>query len=93
MYNSEQGAKIYERSKGWLKSEASADDIDELRTALRYHEWRYYVQSDPVLTDKEYDQIFNQLKSIESAYPNLVTSDSPTQRAVSYTHLTLPTKA
>jgi len=83
MYNSERSAKIYEQSKGWLKSQASVDEIEEIREALRYHEWRYYVQSDPVLTDKEYDQLFLQLKNIESTNPNLVSPESPTQRVAS----------
>ena len=83
MYNSEKAAKIYEQSKDWLESSVSVDEIEDLRTALRYHEWKYYVQSDPVLTDTEYDRLYNQLKSIESAHPDLITPDSPTQRVAS----------
>ena len=83
MYNTEEAAYIYEQSKGWLKAPASVDQLEGLRTVLRYHEWKYYVQSDPVLTDIEYDQLYHQLKSIESAHPELITSDSPTQRVAS----------
>lgn len=83
MYNSEKAVKINEQSRGWLKSAVSVDEIEDLRAALRYHEWRYYVQSDPVLTDTEYDQLYNRLKSIESTHPALITPDSPTQRVAS----------
>jgi DNA ligase (NAD+) len=54
--------------------------IESLRHALRYHEWRYYVQNDPVLSDFEYDQLYKQLEALEAAHPALVTPDSPTQR-------------
>src|SRR5690606_15941088 len=47
---------------------------------IRYHDWRYYVQNDPVISDFEYDQIYKQLQAIEEQLPALVTPDSPTQR-------------
>ena len=52
----------------------------ELADLLRYHEWRYYVQDDPVLGDKEYDELYKMLEGIEAAHPELVSPDSPTQR-------------
>jgi len=54
--------------------------LEDLRQVLRYHEWRYYVNNDPVLSDFEYDQLYKQLEALEAAHPQLVTSDSPTQR-------------
>ncbi len=55
-------------------------EVDALREALRYHEWRYYVLNDPLIADFEYDSLFSALKRIESDHPELVTPDSPTQR-------------
>ena len=55
-------SRIYEQSKEWLQSPPSVDQIDELRDVLRHHEWRYYVKSDPIISDVEYDQLFNYLK-------------------------------
>lgn len=52
----------------------------ELRAILNEHNHRYYVLNAPLITDFEYDQLFNELKSIEGDYPALITPDSPTQR-------------
>ncbi|MDO8368064.1 MAG: NAD-dependent DNA ligase LigA [Saprospiraceae bacterium] len=57
-----------------------AERAEDLRRVLRYHEWRYYVGNDPVISDFEYDQLYKQLQTIEAAHPQLVTPDSPTQR-------------
>jgi DNA ligase (NAD+) len=54
--------------------------IEALRDKIRYHEHRYYVLDDPELSDAEFDRLMNQLKALEAEHPELVTSDSPTQR-------------
>jgi DNA ligase (NAD+) len=54
--------------------------VEALREKLRYHEYRYYVLDDPEISDAEYDLLMRELKSLEEAHPELVTSDSPTQR-------------
>jgi DNA ligase (NAD+) len=63
---------------------ATAKDIqrkvDHLREKLRHHEHLYYVLDSPTLSDAEYDRLMNELKALEAAHPELVTSDSPTQR-------------
>ncbi|MFP4322296.1 MAG: NAD-dependent DNA ligase LigA [Anaerolineales bacterium] len=53
----------------------------QLRQALHDHSYRYYVLSDPVISDAEYDALYNELKALEDQYPDLITPDSPTQRA------------
>jgi DNA ligase (NAD+) len=52
----------------------------ELREVLDYHLYRYHVLDDPEITDAEYDALYDELVRIEEANPDLVTSDSPTQR-------------
>jgi DNA ligase (NAD+) len=52
----------------------------ELREALRYHAYRYYVLDDPEASDAEYDALLRQLIALEEANPALITPDSPTQR-------------
>jgi DNA ligase (NAD+) len=52
----------------------------ELREVLDYHLYRYHVLDDPEITDAEYDRLYDELVRLEEANPNLVTSDSPTQR-------------
>lgn len=53
----------------------------ELREQLHYHIYRYNVLSDPVISDAEYDALYNELRELEAAHPELITPDSPTQRA------------
>lgn len=54
--------------------------IEELRRQLEYHNWRYYVLDDPVITDGEYDRMLRELQSLEAAHPEYYAADSPTQR-------------
>ena len=52
----------------------------ELRAQLHHHAHRYYTLDDPEIPDAEYDKLFRELQTIEAAHPELLTSDSPTQR-------------
>ncbi len=54
---------------------------EELKRLIHYHNYRYYVLNDPIISDYEYDQLMRELKAIEEAHPEWVTPDSPTQRA------------
>lgn len=53
---------------------------ENLRAVIRYHDWRYYVLSEPLITDFDYDKLFRELKELEEQHPDLKTDDSPTQR-------------
>jgi DNA ligase (NAD+) len=55
-------------------------ELEDLRERIRYHNHRYYVLDDPEISDAEYDRIFKRLLELERQHPDLVTSDSPTQR-------------
>jgi DNA ligase (NAD+) len=55
---------------------------EELRGQLNYHAQRYYVQDAPEIPDAEYDRLFDELRALEAAYPELRTADSPTQRVI-----------
>ena len=57
-----------------------ADRIDELRRQIRHHEERYYVLNEPDIADAEFDALLKALEQLESENPDLVTTDSPTQR-------------
>jgi DNA ligase (NAD+) len=54
--------------------------VRQLREAIRHHEERYYVLNDPEVSDEEFDRLLHELERLEVEYPDLVTSDSPTQR-------------
>ncbi len=64
-----------------IKADAvSTKDIEELREVLRFHEYRYYIESDPLISDFEYDSLYKKLESLEKENPDLIVADSPTQR-------------
>lgn len=55
-------------------------DIEALRREIEAHDYLYYTQATQKITDQEYDRLFQRLKDLEAAHPELVTPDSPTQR-------------
>lgn len=57
--------------------------LDQLRETIRFHEYRYYVDNDPLIADVEFDKLFAALEMLEKQNPGLVTPDSPTQRVAS----------
>jgi DNA ligase (NAD+) len=54
--------------------------IEQLRSEIRDHDYRYYVLNQPVISDRQYDLLFSQLKELEDANPQFITEDSPTRR-------------
>jgi DNA ligase (NAD+) len=54
--------------------------IGVLRRDIEYHNYRYYVEDDPVISDEEYDRMFRELRELEQEHPELASPDSPTQR-------------
>lgn len=57
-----------------------ATHIEQLRQAIRYHQHRYYILEDPVLSDQEFDALFKELQTLEAEHPELRSTDSPTVR-------------
>lgn len=55
-------------------------EVDRLREKIRHHDFLYYVQDNPEISDAEYDGLFRRLEQIEREYPGLLVADSPTQR-------------
>ncbi|WP_312242328.1 NAD-dependent DNA ligase LigA [Pantoea sp.] len=56
------------------------DQLTELRTTLRHHEYLYHVMDAPEIPDAEYDRLMRELRALEEQHPELITPDSPTQR-------------
>ncbi len=82
MYTQVDEKRLYEQAKHLLSNDAGNAEVTiaQLREAILYADWKYYVQSEPVLADAEYDELFKKLKHLEQGHPELVTVDSPTQR-------------
>ncbi|MES2882010.1 MAG: NAD-dependent DNA ligase LigA [Bacteroidota bacterium] len=62
------------------ENNVTAKDADAISEVLRFHEQRYYVDNDPLISDFEYDLLYKQLESFEKENPELIKKDSPTQR-------------
>jgi DNA ligase (NAD+) len=60
--------------------EAARRRAEDLREAIRHHDYLYHVLDQPEISDAEYDKLYRELKRLEQDYPELVTPDSPTQR-------------
>ena len=73
----EKGKELIERS-GDLAFLST--HIEGLREVIRFHENRYYVMNDPLVSDLEFDQLYKALEKVEAAHPELIRADSPTQR-------------
>ena len=87
MYDKEQTKILQQQTTEWLASinainskEIIAANIESLRDILRFHEYRYYVQTDPLISDYEYDSLYKLLEKFEKEEPDFVTENSPTQR-------------
>lgn len=64
--------------------------IQYLKDEINKHNYNYYVNDNPTISDYEYDKLFAELKQIEAEHPELVTPDSPTQRVGSVSQRFLP---
>ncbi len=82
MYTTQDEQRLYTQAKALLNADDSnvEETVVQLREVLNYADWKYYVQSEPVLADFEYDTLFKKLQHLEEQYPEHVTGDSPTQR-------------
>jgi len=85
---------LYELSKTYLNGKQNPDEqiqIQDLVKVLHFHEWKYAVQNNPVISDKEYDTLYKMLEALEFKYPDQVQSNSPTQRVSSDLSSKFPT--
>lgn len=84
MYSSKETIGLQKTTDKLLKHVSNFDfdieDLEKLKAVLRFHEYRYYVQNDPLISDFEYDQLYKALEKIEKEHPDLITPNSPTQR-------------
>ena len=84
MYSKENSTALQKLTAKLLKEQSlsaiTKKEVEPLREVLRFHEHRYYILNDPLISDFEYDQLFKALEKIEKESPSLITSDSPTQR-------------
>ncbi len=86
MYSTEDQRRFFDLSKSLLgertlpEGDAAQAESLQLHELIRYHEWRYYILNEPILSDYEYDHLFKRLEAIEAENPALIIPESPTQR-------------
>jgi DNA ligase (NAD+) len=95
MYTDQATKALQKETAAFIKKNTgpgiTSKEIEELRTVLRFHEYRYYILNDPLISDFEYDQLFKALEKIEKENPKLITTDSPTQRVAKGLTKSFPT--
>lgn len=88
MYDTQAQKEFVQLSNHYLSLAKNGDalnleQLQELRKTVVFHEWRYYVLNDPIISDFEYDHLFKLIEATESNNPSWITPDSPTQRVSS----------
>src|ERR1700758_3134792 len=63
-----------------MNSADAGQRITELREQIHRHDYLYYVEARPEVSDAEYDRLMAELRALESEFPERITPDSPTQR-------------
>jgi DNA ligase (NAD+) len=79
MYNKDQILALQTLTKDFLQHPDNIE-LAKLKDILKFHEYQYYVASSPLISDYEYDLLYQQLLALEAASPSLITKDSPSQR-------------
>lgn len=83
MFKKSDTSSLLAKTKTYLsnaQTNYAADSVSELGDLIRFHEWCYYVNNQPVISDYEYDQLYKILERLEQEYPDQINPDSPTQR-------------
>lgn len=86
-YSTGQQQAYYEATKKYLGLHDDAplhkEDLRSLEDLVRFHEYRYYVLNDPLVSDFEYDRLYKMLEALEHRYPDQASPESPTKRVSS----------
>ncbi len=91
MYGTNASSEMVRLSKSYLTNSESVS-YNDLVNLLKFHEWRYYVMNEPLISDKDYDNLFEHLQQLEKALDSAkIRPDSPTQRVSSDLTTDFPT--
>jgi DNA ligase (NAD+) len=86
-YTTEQQKVFFDATKKYLAKknadQLSDSDLSALEDLVRFHEYRYYVLNDPLVSDYEYDLLYKLLEALEKKYPSKASALSPTRRVSS----------
>lgn len=96
MYSKSEEQEFFAESKNFIEHPISTNDsniferLNFLKKIIQFHEYRYYLKNDPVISDFEFDLLFKQLEKIEHENPDWITPDSPTRRISSDLSIDFP---
>ena len=79
MYTKAEISSLQTLTKAFIEHPQNIE-LSALRKLLKFHEYQYYVVAEPLISDYEYDLLYQQLLNLEAASPHLIVLDSPTQR-------------
>ncbi len=86
-YTTKQQQAFFEQSKKYLAhhdiDQLTSGELSSLEDLVRFHEYRYYVLNDPLISDFEYDRLYKMLEALEKKYPANASATSPTKRVSS----------
>ncbi len=86
-YTKAEQQALFDATKHYLQhpdlQHCTAADLGPLEDLVRFHEYRYYVLDDPLISDYEYDRLYKLLEALEKAHPDKASADSPTRRVSS----------
>jgi len=86
-YTTKQQQAFFEESRKYLAHpdihHLNSGDLGTLEELVRFHEYRYYVVNDPLISDFEYDRLYKMLEALEKKYPTHASATSPTKRVSS----------
>lgn len=68
------------KNVGSLSKEEASKEIKQLRDAIEFHNYRYYIKNDPVISDSKYDALFGRLLKLEEKFPDFQSDVSPTRK-------------
>ena len=83
--------QLLKKADDFIPEEEQEQFTEDLKSVINFHDKQYYVESNNLITDYDYDRLFKKLKEIEEENPNLVTADSPTQRVAKGLNSDFPT--
>jgi len=64
----------------FLRKQEAQQQLESLRRRIERHDFEYYVEDQSSVPDAEYDRLMRELQALENTYPDLITSNSPSQR-------------
>ncbi len=83
MYSNARQKELFDKSKYFLTNSVTEQDYQLLVELLNFHEWKYYVDNNPLISDKEYDVLYDKLIELEKNAGLEIASNSPSQRVSS----------